>query len=75
MAEFVGKSGVDAIFRALQAICRVIKKYNLKAQAAITVAAAAELITPAQEGAALAFLASAQATCDIFQIVASNSGF
>lgn len=75
MAEFIGKSGVDAIFRALQAICRVVKKYNLKAQAAITTAAAAGLITPAQESAALLFLSTAQATCDIFAIVAANSGF
>jgi hypothetical protein len=75
MAEFVGRSGADAVFKALKRICIVIVGYGPKLQVAIDLAHAASLITTEQRATAIAFVASAQGVCDIFNAVASNSGF
>jgi hypothetical protein len=75
MATFIGRSGTDAIFKALQRICIVITAYNTKITAAIAIAEGAGLITAAQASLAVSFIEGARTTCDIFKIVASNSGF
>ena len=75
MAEYVGKSGVDAVFKALQRICIVIAKYEAKMLAAIAVAETAGVITSAQATVATGFVAAARSTCDVFRAVAGNSGF
>lgn len=75
MAYFLGKSGADAIFVALEKICRILSRYHAKCDQAIDAALASGVITSDQATAAHLFVDTAQVTCDIFRLVASNSGF
>jgi hypothetical protein len=72
---FVGKSGADAIFTALEKICRVLAKYHAKCDEAIDTAEANSVITSDQATSAHLFVDTAVVTCDIFRLVAGNSGF
>jgi hypothetical protein len=74
MATVNFRTGADAIFIALSRICIVINRYSAKLQLAIDAALAAGLITDTQRATANAFILSARAVCDIFRIVARNSG-
>lgn len=69
-----GKTGADAIFRALSHICRVITAYRIKLDNVIDAAEAADVLTAEQAAAAHAFVASADATCQIFRLLANYSG-
>ncbi len=70
-----GKTGADAIFRALNHICHVIVKYRTKLDAVITSAQTAGVITSAQATTAHDFVSAASTTCSIFQLIAGYSGF
>jgi len=75
MANFNGRSGADAIFKALHRICIVVQRFGPKLNLAIDLTAEAALITSEQATAAKAFITSSGAVCDIFNVVARNSGF
>lgn len=75
MPIFQGRSGADAIFKALHRVCIVLTHYSLKLNAAIDLVEAAGLITGEQQTAAKAFVTASGALCDIFKIIADNSGF
>ena len=75
MAYFFGKSGADAIAKALDRICLVLQKYSLKLDAAISAAQASDIITSEQATIARTFISTARTACDIFKLVARNSGF
>lgn len=75
MTEFIGRSGADAVFKALDRICIVVRRYGPKLNIAIDLAETASLITASEAITARAFVATASATCNIFRVVADNSGF
>lgn len=70
-----GKTGADAVFQALQHICRVITKYRTKLDAVIDAATTAGVITSAQAVIAHDFVSTASAACSVFELIASYSGF
>lgn len=70
-----GKTGADAVAKSLKHICRVLVAYRVKLEAVIDQAAAFGTITSEQATAAKAFIASADAACQIFMLVAEYSGF
>lgn len=70
-----GKTGADAIKRSLQHICRVINAYSAKLDRVITDAKNANIITEEQAAVARAFVASADAACQVFILIADYSGF
>lgn len=74
MALFVGKSGADAVFGALHHICRVVAKYGTKLRSAVAAAETGGVITSDQATLAYAFIDGSEVLCDIFKLVASNSG-
>lgn len=75
MAEFIGRSGADAVAKALHKICHVLTAYSNKLNVAIDLATAAEIITIGEATVAKTFLGTANTVCDIFEKVAGNSGF
>jgi hypothetical protein len=64
------KTGADAVFVALRAICHTITRYRTKLDAVIDDAVVAAVITSDQATAAHTFVAAAAATCAIFELVA-----
>lgn len=70
-----GKTGADAIFKALKRICLVISHYRSKLDAVIEAAKTAGAITSGQATTAHDFVAAASATCSIFEAIADYSGF
>lgn len=70
-----GKTGADAVFKALKRICLVIAHYGPKLQAVITAAEDADVVTATQATAARDLVAAAQAACDAFSLIAGYSGF
>lgn len=70
-----GKTGADAVFLALKHICKVITRYRLKLDAVIDQAESAGVITSGQATDAHAFVAAANATCAVFELIADYSGF
>lgn len=70
-----GKTGADAVAKALQHICIVITKYRPKLDAVIDAAAGAGAITSAQATIAHDFVSTASAACAVFQLIADYSGF
>lgn len=70
-----GKTGADAIAKALKHICRVLVAYRTKLDAVIDDAQAFGTITEAQADTAHAFVASADASCQVFILIAEYSGF
>lgn len=75
MGIYYGKNGSDAIARVFVRICIIVQKYGPKLRAAIQTAESAGLITGPQVTAAFAFIDGSSALCDIFKLVAGNSGF
>lgn len=75
MTAFVGRSGADAIFALLHRCCIVVQRYSGKLNNAIDLAQAAALITSEQQTAAKAFVTGVDSLCEVFRLVASNSGF
>lgn len=69
-----GKTGADAVAKALSKICRVIIAYSAKLHAVIDAAAAADVITAEQATQAHAFVAAADGNCQIFVLIAGYSG-
>lgn len=70
-----GKTGADAIAKSLKHICRVINAYAAKLSRVITDAELANIITAEQADIARAFVASADAACQVFILIAGYSGF
>jgi len=70
-----GKTGADAISKSLKHICRVINAYSAKLNTVIDQAAAFGTITEEQAAIAKAFVASADAACQVFILIAGYSGF
>lgn len=75
MSLFVGKSGADAVFKYIAAICRVVLRYNSKLRQLIDLAESHSYITADQKAQALAFLDGLSALCTIFETLAGLSGF
>lgn len=69
-----GKTGADAIFQALSKICRIITAYRAKLDKVIDDAVGAGVITTSQATVAHDFVATANAACAVFQLVAGYSG-
>lgn len=72
---FFGKSGADAVFKALHHICKVIARYEVKLGEAIDAALADGVIDAGQAATAHTFVSAANGFCTIFELVASVSGF
>ncbi len=70
-----GRTGADAIFKALKRICIVITHYRTKLDAVIDAAVTNNIITSAQGTTAHDFVSAASATCAIFELIAGYSGF
>ena len=70
-----GKTGADAIAKSLKHICRVINAYSAKLNTVIDQAQAFGTITAEQAAVAKAFVASADAACQVFILIAGYSGF
>jgi hypothetical protein len=70
-----GKTGADAIFKALHHICSVLNKYRTKLEAVVTAAQGAGAITSGQATQINDFIAVAVVTCDAFAALAAYSGF
>lgn len=68
-----GKTGADAVFRALHRICLVLSHYRTKLDQVIDAAAGASVISSAQATVAHDFLATANTVCSIFGLVAGYS--
>lgn len=64
------KSGADAVFVALRAICHTITRYRVKLDTVIDDAETAGRIDSSQAAIAHNFVAAANATCAIFELVA-----
>ncbi len=70
-----GKTGADAIAKAMKRICLVISHYRAKLDAVIDAAAAATVISSAQATTAHDFVSTASTVCAIFELIADYSGF
>lgn len=70
-----GKTGADAIFKALKRVCIVLGHYQTKLAAATSAALASGAITSAQKTQIDNFVAVAVVTCDAFRALADYSGF
>ena len=70
-----GKTGADAIAKSLKHICRVLVAYRTKLEVVIDQAEAFGTITAEQAATAHAFVASADAACQVFILIAQYSGF
>lgn len=68
-----GKTGADAIAKALHRICLVLSHYRTKADGVIDAAASAGVISAGQATTAHDFLATANTVCSIFELVAGYS--
>lgn len=72
---FIGKNGSDAIAIAFEHMCRVVLKYNAKCRQAIATAVSDSVITSEQADTLYSFLDSLTLLCDVWRLVAGNSGF
>jgi hypothetical protein len=70
-----GKTGADAIFRAIQRICIVISHYRAKFDAVITAAEGAGAITADQATVIRDFIGSLNVLCTALNALANYSGF
>lgn len=70
-----GKTGADAVFKALKRICIVLSHYRAKLDAVIDSAQGASVITEEQAVLAHDFLGTASTVCAVFEAVAGYSGF
>lgn len=70
-----GKTGADAVFKALKRICLVITHYRVKLDNVIDAAESAGAITSSQATTAHDFVAAASVNCAIFELIAGYSGF
>lgn len=65
-----GKTGWDAVSRAIDGVCRTIQRYRNKLHALIVLAQAATIITADEATKAHAFVEDASNLCSIFQKLA-----
>lgn len=70
-----GRTGADAVFKALHRICIVLTKYRTKLDTVIDAAKDNNVITTQQATDAHAFISTADTVCSIFELVAGYSGF
>lgn len=69
-----GKTGADAIFKALKHICKVLNSYGAKLDAVISAAVTAEVLTADQAAVARNFISVAQVACSVFDTLSNYSG-
>ena len=69
-----GKTGADAVFKAINHVCKVNAKFGPRLREVVVLTAAAELITPTQEAALIAFLDGLTGLCAAWDSVAKFSG-
>lgn len=70
-----GKTGADAVFKAMSRICLVLTRYRSKFDAVITSAESAGAITSAQATTIRDFVATANLLCVALEALAGYSGF
>jgi hypothetical protein len=70
-----GKSGADAIFKALKRICIVLARYQVKLAQVTAAALAAGAITADQKSKIDTFVSIAVLTCDAFHALSDYAGF
>ena len=70
-----GKTGADAILKAIDRICKVIAKYSAKLDAVTTQAQSAGVLTAAQAATVRELISAATAYCIAFDLLAGYSGF
>lgn len=70
-----GKTGADAIFRAIQRVCIVITRYRAKFDNVVTAAQGAGAITSDQAQAIRDFIASLNVLCAALDALSKYSGF
>ena len=70
-----GRTGADAIFRALHAICGTLKRYRPKLETLIDSLVSTGVLTAAQGATVNDFIATSSTLCDLFGLIASHSGF
>lgn len=70
-----GKTGADAIFKAVDKICHVVTAYRSKFNAVIDAALAANAITSAQATTIKDFLLVLDALCVALKALSDYSGF
>jgi len=70
-----GRTGADAIFRFLGHICRTLVRYQTKLLILIDQLEADLTITAEQATTARLLVSSANAFCNVFNIISQNSGF
>ena len=70
-----GKTGADAVFKAIQRICLVITRYRSKFDAVIISAQGAGAITSAQATTIRDFIAGLNALCVALEALSKYSGF
>lgn len=68
-----GKTGADAVYKAVAKICGTIKRYRTKLDAFIEVCRLAGVITDAEALVAHAFVSDANAVCSIFERIAQHN--
>jgi len=70
-----GKTGADAIFKALKRICIVLSHYRVKLVAVVAAAQSADVVTEEQAVLINDFLGTAELLCAALEAVAGYSGF
>jgi hypothetical protein len=70
-----GKTGADAFFKAMNRQRITVNKYRAKMLAVIGVMQGLSLLTPAEAAQAIAMVEAVAAAYDIWQKIASYSGF
>lgn len=68
-----GKTGADAVFKAIDHICKVNARFGPRLRNVVVLTAAAELITGTQETALLGFLDGLSGLCAAWDAVATFS--
>lgn len=66
-----GKTGADAVATAISHICRTVHAYHTKLLALIEDAEIAAVLTHAQADIARNFVASVEAACVVFELIAA----
>lgn len=70
-----GKTGADAIFKAIRRVCLVLTHYRSRMEAVITAAETAGSITSIQATTIRDFIGTASTLCVALEALAGYSGF
>jgi len=75
MAVITGKTGADAIFKAIKRICIVLSHFSSKLSAVVDQAVVDGAITSAQATVAKQLITLATDFCIVYELLADYSGF